>query len=90
MILVGHGAQGEAVVHGEYGLLPTMTSGTILVWSTIALVELHRVTERATAQGVTVIDRPVRGGIEGATEGTLTLVCGGEPAMPGACNRRCP
>ena len=73
MIMVVNGAQVEAVVHGEQGLLQTMTRGTILVWSTIALAELHRVAERATAQGVTVIDSPVSGGIEGAAEGTLTI-----------------
>jgi 3-hydroxyisobutyrate dehydrogenase-like beta-hydroxyacid dehydrogenase len=80
LIMVVNGAQVEAVVHGEHGLLQTMTSGTILVCSTIALAELHRVAERATAQGVTVIDSPVSGGIEGAAEGTLTIFCGGEPA----------
>ena len=56
----------------------------ILVCSTIALAELHRVAERATAQGVTVIDSPVSGGIEGAAEGTLTILCGGEPEIVAA------
>ena len=58
-----------------------MTRGTILVCSTIALTELHRVAARATAQGVTVIDSPVSGGVEGAAEGTLTIFCGGEPEV---------
>ena len=80
LVMVVNGAQVEAVVQGEHGLLQTMTRGTILVCSTIALAELHRVAERAAAQGVTVIDTPVSGGVEGAAEGTLTIFCGGDPA----------
>jgi len=81
LVMVVHGAQVEEVVQGEHGLLQTMTRGTILVCSTIALAELHRVTDRAAAQGVTVIDSPVSGGVEGAAEGTLTIFCGGEPEV---------
>lgn len=80
LVMVVNGAQVEAVVQGEHGLLQTMTRGTILVCSTIALAELHRVAERAATQGVTVIDTPVSGGVEGAAEGTLTIFCGGDPA----------
>jgi 3-hydroxyisobutyrate dehydrogenase-like beta-hydroxyacid dehydrogenase len=76
LVMVVNGAQVEAVVQGEHGLLQTMTRGTILVCSTIPLAELHRV----AAQGVTVIDTPVSGGVEGAAEGTLTIFCGGDPA----------
>jgi 3-hydroxyisobutyrate dehydrogenase-like beta-hydroxyacid dehydrogenase len=81
LVMVVHGAQVEEVVQGAHGLLQTMTRGTILVCSTIALAELHRVAARATAQGVTVIDSPVSGGVEGAAEGTLTIFCGGEPEV---------
>jgi 3-hydroxyisobutyrate dehydrogenase-like beta-hydroxyacid dehydrogenase len=80
LVMVVNGEQVEAVMQGEHGLLQTMTRGTILVCSTIALAELHRVAERAAAQGVTVIDSPVSGGVEGAAEGTLTIFCGGDPA----------
>ena len=81
LVMVVNGAQVEEVVQGEHGLLQTMTRGTILVCSTIALTELHRVAARATAQGVTVIDSPVSGGVEGAAEGTLTIFCGGAPEV---------
>jgi 3-hydroxyisobutyrate dehydrogenase-like beta-hydroxyacid dehydrogenase len=80
-VMVVNGAQVEAVMQGEHGLLQTMTSGSILVCSTIALADLHRVAERAAAQGVAVIDSPVSGGVEGAAEGTLTIFCGGDPAI---------
>jgi hypothetical protein len=62
LVMVVNGAQVEAVVQGEHGLLQTMTRGTILVCSTITLAELHRVAVHAAAQGVTVIDTPVSGG----------------------------
>jgi 3-hydroxyisobutyrate dehydrogenase-like beta-hydroxyacid dehydrogenase len=81
LVMVVNGEQVEAVVQSEHGLLQTMTSGSILVCSTIALADLHRVAERATAQGVAVIDSPVSGGVEGAAEGTLTIFCGGDPAI---------
>jgi 3-hydroxyisobutyrate dehydrogenase-like beta-hydroxyacid dehydrogenase len=81
LVMVVNGEQVEAVVQGEHGLLQTMTSGSILVCSTIALADLHRVAARAAAQGVAVIDSPVSGGVEGAAEGTLTIFCGGDPAL---------
>jgi len=78
MIMVVNGAQVEAVVSGEQGLLLHMRSGTIMVCSTIALADIRRVAERAATHGVTVIDTPVSGGVEGAAEGTLTILCGGD------------
>jgi 3-hydroxyisobutyrate dehydrogenase-like beta-hydroxyacid dehydrogenase len=69
------------VLSGRDGLLDTMTSGTVMVCSTIALSELLPMAERARARGVTVIDCPVSGGVSGADAGTLTLLCGGEAAV---------
>jgi 3-hydroxyisobutyrate dehydrogenase-like beta-hydroxyacid dehydrogenase len=81
MVMVVSGAQVEAVVCGDHGLLQTMSSGTIMVHSTIALSEIHRVAEQAAARGVDVFDCPVSGGFVGASEGTLTILCGGEAAI---------
>jgi 2-hydroxymethylglutarate dehydrogenase len=80
MIMVVNGTQVEAVVSGDNGLLQTMPGGTILVCSTIALSELRHIAEPAAARGVEVIDCPVSGGVVGAAEGTLTILCGGEAA----------
>jgi 3-hydroxyisobutyrate dehydrogenase len=80
MVMVVDGAQVEAVLFGKDGLLDTMQGGTVMVCSTIALSELMPIAERARARGVTVIDCPVSGGTAGADAGTLTLLCGGEPA----------
>src|SRR5262245_7885666 len=51
MVIVVSGAQVDAVVCGPDGLLEAMTSGTIMVCSTIALSELMPIAERARAQG---------------------------------------
>ncbi len=82
MVMVVNGDQVASVVSGDHGLLQTMASGgTIIVCSTISLSELRRVAAEAQARGVHMIDCPVSGGIEGAAEGTLTLLCGGETAV---------
>jgi 3-hydroxyisobutyrate dehydrogenase-like beta-hydroxyacid dehydrogenase len=80
MIMVVSGAQVEAVLTGADGLLDTMSRGTVMVCSTIALSELMPIAERARARGVTVLDCPVSGGVTGAAAGTLTLLCGGDAA----------
>ena len=84
VVMVVSGQQVAAVVSGRDGLLDTMTTGTIIVSSTIALSELLPIAERARARGVTVIDCPVSGGVTGAAEGTLTMLCGGDDAVVGA------
>jgi 3-hydroxyisobutyrate dehydrogenase-like beta-hydroxyacid dehydrogenase len=81
LVMVVDGAQVDAVLGGRDGLLTAMTSGTVLVCSTIALSELLAIAERARAHGVTVIDSPVSGGVSGADAGTLTLLCGGDAAV---------
>jgi 3-hydroxyisobutyrate dehydrogenase-like beta-hydroxyacid dehydrogenase len=80
MIMVVNGPQVDAVLHGRDGLLETMTGGTVMVCSTIALAELKAIAERARARGVAVVDCPVSGGVTGAAAGTLTLLCGGDAA----------
>ena len=80
MVMVVNAPQVEAVLGGRDGLLDTMTGGTVMVCSTIALSDLLAIAERARARGVTVVDCPVSGGVTGANEGTLTLLCGGEAA----------
>lgn len=78
MVMVVSGEQVEIVVSGDRGVLQTMASGgTILVHSTIGLSEIRRVAAQAAARDIQVIDCPVSGGIEGAAEGRLTMLCGG-------------
>ncbi|HVQ75783.1 MAG TPA: NAD(P)-dependent oxidoreductase [Candidatus Binatia bacterium] len=78
MVMVVSGPQVDAVLSGRDGLLDTMTSGTVVICSTISLSELLPIAERARGRGVTVLDCPVSGGVSGADAGTLTLLCGGD------------
>jgi 3-hydroxyisobutyrate dehydrogenase-like beta-hydroxyacid dehydrogenase len=82
MVMVVSGDQVEAVLSGEHGLLQTLASGsTILVHSTIGLSEIRRIAAQAAARDIQMIDCPVSGGVEGAAEGRLTILCGGEAAV---------
>lgn len=82
MVMVVSGEQVETVVSGDRGLLQTMASGgTILVHSTIGLSEIRRIAAQAAARDIQVIDGPVSGGVEGAAEGRLTMLCGGEASV---------
>jgi 3-hydroxyisobutyrate dehydrogenase-like beta-hydroxyacid dehydrogenase len=80
MVMVVDGAQVEKVVCAPGGLLDEMTEGVILINSTIALSDLRRIAAAAEARNVTIIDCPVSGGISGADDGTLTMLCGGDLA----------
>jgi 3-hydroxyisobutyrate dehydrogenase-like beta-hydroxyacid dehydrogenase len=75
MVMVVSGEQVESVVAG---LLESMRGGVIMIHSTIALSELRRVADIAADRGVTIIDCPVSGGAIGASEGSLTMLCGGD------------
>ena len=78
MVMVVDGAQVEKVVCASGGLLDEMREGVILINSTIALAELRQIAAVAEAHNITVIDCPVSGGVSGADEGTLTMLCGGD------------
>jgi 3-hydroxyisobutyrate dehydrogenase-like beta-hydroxyacid dehydrogenase len=78
MVMVVDGAQVESIICGAGGLVETMTDGVILINSTIALSELRRIESVVEKTNVTIIDCPVSGGITGADEGTLTMLCGGD------------
>ena len=78
MVMVVNGEQVGAVINGNDGLLTTMSDGVIMIHSTIGLSELRRVAASVSARGVQIIDCPVSGGVEGADDGTLTILCGGD------------
>jgi 3-hydroxyisobutyrate dehydrogenase len=69
----------EEVVTGEQGVLAGARKGLILVdMSTIAPATSRKLGELAAAQGVHFLDAPVSGGSQGAVNGTLTIMVGGE------------
>ena len=72
----------EAVVFGDAGIAHAAGSGKVLVDH--ASIRPDKTREFASrlksANGMTWIDAPVSGGVKGATEGTLAIMCGGETA----------
>ncbi len=66
---------------GERGLLAGARAGAVLIDLSTVSPELSREIERAAReQGVDFLDAPISGGPEGAVNGTLTIMCGGDAA----------
>jgi 2-hydroxy-3-oxopropionate reductase len=71
--------QVSGVVLGDGGVLGSVGEGTVLVdMSTIAPATSLAVAEAAREKGVHVLDAPVSGGEQGAVEGSLSIMVGGE------------
>jgi 2-hydroxy-3-oxopropionate reductase len=71
----------EAVVLGEDGVLANAKPGLLLIdCSSIRPDTSQRVAEAAKAQGVRALDAPVSGGEQGAIDGVLSIMVGGDAA----------
>jgi len=71
--------QVEEVVAGPQGLLEGARKGLIIVdMSTIAPAVSRKLAQEASIRGVHLLDAPVSGGSQGAINGTLTIMVGGE------------
>jgi len=69
----------RAVVAGETGALAAMRSGSVLVdHTTTSALVARELAEQAEALGLGFIDAPVSGGQQGAENGQLTVMCGGQ------------
>ena len=67
------------VVFGDFGVIHGMTEGDVLVdHSTISPVVTAEYASQAQALGVDWVDAPVSGGSEGAANGTLSVMAGGD------------
>lgn len=74
----------EEVMLGPDGVLPALTKGQIVVDMSTSLPSVSRkIAERVKAVGGDFLDAPVNGGIQGAAEGTLTIMVGGEASALG-------
>jgi 3-hydroxyisobutyrate dehydrogenase len=70
----------EEVVFGERGLIEGLSPGGLIVdHSTISPSGTADLAARAAASGITWVDAPVSGGSEGALNGTLAVMAGGDP-----------
>ncbi|HEY0578241.1 MAG TPA: NAD(P)-dependent oxidoreductase [Pseudonocardia sp.] len=62
----------------DSGLLDALAPGTLLVdMSSSEPLRTRALAERVAAQGATLVDAPVSGGVSGARAGTLTIMVGG-------------
>ena len=71
----------EALLDGDGGLLAGLESGALFIDCTSGdPATSRRIASRLAERGVAFIDAPVSGGVSGATQGTLTVMCGADPA----------
>ena len=69
----------EAVILGDDGVLQGASSGGLVIdCSTISPVATQAMAEMLVGKGVQMLDAPVSGGSEGAAQGTLSIMVGGE------------
>ena len=62
-------------------LAPGLASGALVIdCSTVSADTARWAAEYLAGRGVRFVDAPVSGGVEGAKNGTLAIMCGGEPA----------
>lgn len=81
-LCVGNDRDLEAVTLDEGGVLGTLAAGSVLVDHTTASADMaRRLDDACRERGAHFIDAPVSGGQQGAENGVLTVMCGGEPEV---------
>ena len=71
----------EGVLFGTDGVAEGAAAGSLVIdCSTISPAATRDFGERLAARGVALVDAPVSGGSEGAVQGTLTIMVGGDEA----------
>ncbi|MDQ8730779.1 NAD(P)-dependent oxidoreductase [Bradyrhizobium sp. LHD-71] len=72
----------EAVIIGPGGVAENAKPGTVVIdLSTNSPTVIKRLGEALAAKGVALIEAPVTGGVIKATDGTLTIIAGGDEAV---------
>jgi 3-hydroxyisobutyrate dehydrogenase len=80
-VCVGNDDDVRAVTTAPDGAFAGMQQGAVLIDHTTTSATLARELAAAAVQrGAGFVDAPVSGGQTGAEQGTLTVMCGGEPA----------
>lgn len=79
IVMVSDTPDVEAVVLGDSGVLKAIPEGaTVIDMSTIAPDATRAIAARLSERAVTMLDAPVSGGSEGAEQGTLSIMVGGD------------
>ena len=72
----------EAVILGENGVIHGVNSGALVIdMSTISPHATRDIAAKLAEKGVHMLDAPISGGNEGAENGTLSIMVGGEAAQ---------
>ena len=70
------------VMHQEDGILDGIEEGSILIdMSTISPTVTEELADELADRGVAMLDAPISGGEEGAIDGTLSIMVGGDEAV---------
>lgn len=78
MTVVWDEAQNDQVLRGSDGALAAMSpGGTVIVMSTVSPDYCKDLAAEGAESGISVLDCPVSGMVQGAVDGTLTLMIGG-------------
>ena len=86
MVCVFDEPQNDQVLRGDQGALASLKSESIvLLMSTISPGYCQALAKEAAAKGITVLDCPLSGRVQGAKDGTLTLMIGGAAADVARC-----
>ncbi|MCU5782793.1 6-phosphogluconate dehydrogenase [Alcanivorax balearicus MACL04] len=81
-LCVGNDQDLHQVTLGKDGAVSTLTAGAVLVDHTTASATMARTLDDACRErGAHFIDAPVSGGQQGAENGQLSVMCGGEEAV---------
>jgi 3-hydroxyisobutyrate dehydrogenase len=81
MICVSDTPDVQAVILGEDGVIHGAKRGALVIdCSTISPQATREIAEQLNAKGITLLDAPVSGGSEGAKNGTLSIMVGGDEA----------
>jgi 3-hydroxyisobutyrate dehydrogenase len=69
----------EAVILGKQGVLEGVKAGSLVIdCSTISPIVTRKLAETLAERDVAMLDAPISGGSEGAAQGTLSIMVGGE------------
>lgn len=81
VVMLSSGPVCDEVLLGPQGVIKAMPRDSLLVvMSSIPVDTAQRQAEAAAARDILYVDAPVSGGEQGAIEGTLAIMAGGEPA----------
>jgi 3-hydroxyisobutyrate dehydrogenase-like beta-hydroxyacid dehydrogenase len=79
---VGYTDEVNAVVHGENGLVATLSAGSVIaISSTVSPYTVQAIDAAAQPKGIGVLDAPICRGRWAADDGTLLAMVGGAPEV---------